>query len=133
MIVKRVLCPERLRRVPKQFSWVDQRLVRDDCIRGLSHRSLSLYLFLVTVCDADGLSYYSDTSLGHYLSFDPLMAQMARAELCAAGLIAYRSPLYQVLSLDKPDASAPAQRVVARGRGELVSVGDILRQAIGGK
>ena len=29
MIVKRLLCPERVRRVPEQFSWVDHRLVRD--------------------------------------------------------------------------------------------------------
>jgi hypothetical protein len=26
---KRILCPERLRRVPKAFSWIDHRLVRD--------------------------------------------------------------------------------------------------------
>ena len=29
MPVKRVLRAERLRRVPTQFSWIDQRLVRD--------------------------------------------------------------------------------------------------------
>jgi hypothetical protein len=29
MITKRLLCPDRLRRVPPQFSWIDQRLVRD--------------------------------------------------------------------------------------------------------
>jgi hypothetical protein len=29
MITKRLLCPERLRQVPPQFSWIDQRLVRD--------------------------------------------------------------------------------------------------------
>ena len=28
-VFKRVLCPERLRKVPEQFSWIDQRLVRD--------------------------------------------------------------------------------------------------------
>jgi hypothetical protein len=26
---KPILCPERLRRVPRQFSWIDQRLIRD--------------------------------------------------------------------------------------------------------
>jgi hypothetical protein len=29
VIKKRVLCPEQLRRVPPQFSWIDHRLVRD--------------------------------------------------------------------------------------------------------
>jgi hypothetical protein len=134
MFVKSILCPQRLRRVPKQFSWVDQRLVRENCICGISHRSLSLYLFLVTVSDADGLSYYSDASLGHYLGFDPLMAQQARGELCAAGLIAYASPLYQVLSLQGPQRSPnPHESAAPRCKGEPASVGDILRQAIGGK
>lgn len=135
MFVKRILCPQRLRRVPKQFSWVDQRLVRDDCICGISHQSLSLYLFLVTVSDADGLSYYSDASLGHYLGFDPLMAQQARAELCAAQLISYASPLYQVLSLQRSQsAPSPIPQVPATSRckGEPASLGEILRQAIGG-
>ena len=29
MPIKRVLCPERLRSIPAQFSWVDNRIVRD--------------------------------------------------------------------------------------------------------
>jgi len=29
MIEKHLLCPERVRRVPPHFSWVDHRLVRD--------------------------------------------------------------------------------------------------------
>ncbi len=28
-IKKQMLCPQRLRRIPGQFSWIDQRLVRD--------------------------------------------------------------------------------------------------------
>jgi len=135
MIAKRILCAQRLRRVPHQFSWVDQRLVREGRIRGISHHALALYLFLVTVSDADGLSYYSDASLGHYLGLDPLMAQEARAELCAAGLIAYDSPLYQVLSLGSVAREAvarPQTRPVCRSRSEPASVGEILRQAIGG-
>ena len=49
-----------LRRVPRQFSWVDQRLVRDHYIDQLSPQACALYLFLVTVADAQGLSYYAD-------------------------------------------------------------------------
>src|SRR5256885_11054040 len=43
----------KLRRVPRQFSWVDQRLVREHVIDRLSHEACALYLFLVTVADAD--------------------------------------------------------------------------------
>ena len=101
MLRKRILCPERLRRVPDQFSWVDHRLVRDGRIRGLSHGSLVLYLSLVTVGDADGLSYYADTTLGSMLALDSMELDRCRRELCRAGLVAYSRPFYQVLSLDQ--------------------------------
>ena len=54
-IQKRVLCPARLRKVPPQFNWIDQRLVRDKHIGRVSHAALALYLFLLTVADAQGL------------------------------------------------------------------------------
>ena len=58
----------KLRRVPRQFSWVDQRLVRERYIDQLSPHACALYLFLVTVADAQGLSYYADPSLCQRLS-----------------------------------------------------------------
>jgi hypothetical protein len=51
MPVKRVLRPQRLRRVPTQFSWVDQRLVRDRHFERCGVDALGLYLVLVTVAD----------------------------------------------------------------------------------
>jgi len=135
MVEKHILCPERLRRVPRQFSWVDQRLVRDRHVCGLSHQSLALYLFLVTVSDADGLSYYSDAALGRYLELDAFMVGQARAELCKAALIAYRKPLYQILSLEPGTyrtPPVPQEAPTRRGRSEMTSVGNVLRQAFGG-
>ena len=70
MIVKRLLCPERVRRVPEQFSWVDHRLVREGHIKRCGLEALALYLLLVTVGDADGVSYYSDTAVARLLSLD---------------------------------------------------------------
>src|SRR6266849_1618852 len=64
-IKKRILCPERLRRIPGQFSWIDQRLVRDRYLQHCDHGALVLYLVLVTVADAEGLSYYSDADAQH--------------------------------------------------------------------
>ncbi len=131
---KRILCPERLRRVPRTFSWIDHRLVRDGHITRCSHEALALYLFLVTVGDAEGLSYYSDTTAGRLLKMDAGVLASARRELRSAGLIAYRHPLYQVLSLDNPIACLPVQSrpVPRRGSGEAVSIGEVLRQAVGG-
>lgn len=95
-----ILCPERLRHVPRQFSWVDHRLVRDRHIQGPSAPALSLYLFLCTVADARGMSYYSDGSAGTLLQLSSGQLRDARGELMQAGLIAYRRPFYQVLSLE---------------------------------
>jgi len=117
-VIKRVLCPERLRHVPPQFSWIDHRLVRDRYMAGRSAEALALYLFLVTVADGQGLSYYSDAGISKLLPLDePALAQ-ARQELIRARLIAYEKPLYQVLSLDK--------HVPRSGQAE--SLGQILRQ-----
>jgi len=102
MRIKRVLVPERVRTVPAQFSWVDQRLVRERHIERCDPHAAALYLFLVTVADAQGLSYYADASAARYLSMDTARLRQARADLIRAGLIAYESPLYQVLALDVP-------------------------------
>ena len=96
-----MLRPERLRQVPEQFSWVDQALVRCGFIDRCDARAAALYLFLLTVADAQGLSYYGSTTLAKrlHLSMEELGA--ARAQLIAIDLIAYQTPLYQVLSLTK--------------------------------
>lgn len=136
MVAKRILCSERLRRVPKRFSWVDHRLVRDKHICGITHPSLALYLFLVTVSDADGLSYYSDEAIRRHLCLSGSMLPQARVELCSRGLIAYCRPLYQVLSLEEAPRlrgnCPPREDFPARGKNDLTSFGDILRQAMGG-
>jgi hypothetical protein len=97
--VKHVLRPERLRLVPEQFSWVDQALVQKHFIDRCDSRGAALYLFLVTVADAQGLSYYASATIAGrlHLSADELGA--ARAQLMALDLIAYQPPLYQVLAL----------------------------------
>ncbi len=100
--VKWVLRPDRLRRVPPQFSWIDQRLVRERLLERCDVQALALYLVLVTVADAKGLSYYGEASLARLLSMPAARLIQARADLIRLDLIAYERPLYQVLSLDPP-------------------------------
>jgi hypothetical protein len=107
MIRKVVICPARLRRLPRQFSWIDQRLVREGYLQRCDCEALALYLVLVTVADAQGLSYYGEDRLSRCLSLPLTQLQRARAMLVAAGLIAYQAPLYQVLDLTPP---APIDR-----------------------
>ena len=71
MTIKRVLVRERVRQIPAQFSWLDQRLVRDRHIERCDPQACALYLFLVTVADAQGLSYYSEASMRKRLSMAP--------------------------------------------------------------
>ena len=125
MMKKHLIYPEKVRRVPKQFSWVDHRLVRDHLIEQCSHQALALYLFLITVGDQQGLSYYSDRSVGARLAMDFAVLLRSRDELIRAKLIAYRKPLYQVLSLE------PLKPIRSQ-LGEPLAVGQILKQLAGG-
>ena len=118
------IVPQRRRRVPPQFSWVDHRLVRDGHVQGRSAPALALYLFLVTVADADGLSWYSEEALCRQLSCDAAQLQSARAELQQAVLIVYRKPIYQVLDLAPERVGVPP---APRRGGEAVAVGDIVQ------
>lgn len=111
---KRPISLAKLRRVPPQFSWVDQRLVRERYIDQLSHAACTLYLFLITVADAQGLSYYADASLCQRLSLTSTALHQARQALITRGLVAYQRPLYQVLALDAaPHEAIPSATPVA--------------------
>ena len=126
---RKPIMPQRQRRIPPQFSWVDHRLIRDGHVQGRSARALALYLFLVTVADAEGLSWYSEAALCRHLSWNGTELQNARAELQQAGLIVYRDPLYQVLDLSPVVVSSTSS---SRRDGEAVPVGEVLRHMLGG-
>ncbi len=98
---KALIDARRRRSIPKHFTWVDHRLVRDGHIRKCSIKSLGLYLFLVTVSDCDGLSYYGERRISEELSCAEETVPSLRSELITAGLIAYRNGIYQVLGLQE--------------------------------
>lgn len=131
-IKKRILCPERLRRIPGQFSWIDQRLVRDRYLQQCDHGALALYLVLVTVADAEGLSYYSDGTLERMLNMERVRLLGARHQLCQAGMLVYDKPLYQILSLELPLETSGVAEPAAVRSGQPMAVADILRRIVGG-
>ena len=126
MVSKVPIVAERIRKAPRHFSWIDHRLVRDRHIENCSHVAAALYLFLITVGDAKGLSYYGDPSITKRLSMDQSTLNEARANLMGAGLIAWKKPLYQVLALDVPKLEKPTPRSKI---GNALSLGDILKMA----
>jgi len=130
MITKHLLRPERLRHIPPSFSWVDHRLVRHHYLPRADHSAWALYLFLVTVADVQGLSYYSDRAIGRHLEMDAAALSAARQQLVQADLIAYQKPLYQVLALpEDPKASLAS---TSPRSGQAQSVAEVLRRALQG-
>lgn len=127
---KRIPRPERLRRPPPRFSWVDHRLVRENRLGGCTCEALALYLFLATVADAEGLSYYGEASITRHLKMDGRQLRTARACLVREDLIAYEAPFYQVLSLDAPAAAAAAPAPDRGGR--TLSMAELLAEWGGG-
>lgn len=131
MIHKHPLRPERLRQIPPSFSWLDHRLVRHQILRRGDPPTWALYLFLVTVADAQGLSYYSDASISRHLNLDAVALAAARQQLIQADLLAYQKPLYQVLALPE-EKNPPGVALTPPRSGQVRSVGEILRSALQG-
>jgi hypothetical protein len=119
---KRPISLARLRTVPHQFNWVDQRRVRERSIDQRSHEACALYLFLVTVADAQGLSFYSDRSLCARLAMTLAVLGQARQALVACALVAYQHPLYQVLALDATPREAPPSAAPVAAEDEPVDL-----------
>ena len=123
MIQKQVLVPDRVRRPPATgWSWIDRRFLRERAPR-LSHEAIVLYFFLAAVSDKDGLSFYGDASIAVRLRMTEAAVARARDELLAEGLVAYRAPLVQVLSL--PHA------IVERRGGGLLQFEELIQSLTG--
>jgi len=99
MTVKRLLFPDRVRKIEGSFSWLDHRFVTGGFLGDLSTLEILLYLFLVAVSDRNGLSFYHDDRIATLLKIDLPALGQAKEGLIRRSLIAYDSPLYQVLSL----------------------------------
>jgi len=98
-IAKGPFVRDRIRRISSGFGWVDHRLVREHYVERCSHGALALYLFLVTVADGEGVSWWSERSLSARLGMETDRLRQARAELEAADMIAFEAPVWQVLQL----------------------------------
>lgn len=129
MTTKQPIHPDRIRKVPKQFSWIDGRLVRDGYLDKCSHPAATLYLFLTTVSDAKGLSYYSDISVCKRLKMVKITLSETRSELIKLNLIAYKKPLYQVLDLAPQEINLPRNGPQDR----MQPLGQVLQQIMEGR
>ncbi|VBB43262.1 conserved hypothetical protein [uncultured Desulfatiglans sp.] len=120
MIEKRLLRPDRARKIAGSFATIEHRFLREGFWAELSHHELILYLFLIVVGDRHGLSYYSYDRI---CSLTGLLADeyiLARDGLIHKDLIAFDGRLFQVLSL--PCGS----------RTDRATVRQLIHQSLGG-
>ena len=117
MLDKRLLNPNRVRKIQGSFSWIDHRLITGGFLADLSTIEILLYLFLVAVCDRNGISFYHQDKIASLLKIDLASLGKARESLIHRSLLAYEPPLYQILSLPaRPVAPLPPEEIITRER-----------------
>lgn len=107
MIKKKILNPDRIRRINGGFSFIPHRFVCDGFLSALQQKELLLYLFLVIVSDRHGLSFYSYDAICTLLQMSLDQYITARNGLMDKDLIAFDGTLFQVLDLPE---NRPRQR-----------------------
>lgn len=92
------ILPERVRTLPRHFAWADHRL--RDRLAGLTPVEIALLFFLHLVADRSGCSFWADATIAKKLGLKEGDVIEARYGLVGKGLVAYRYPLFQLLSLE---------------------------------
>lgn len=100
-ITKALIRRDRIRSINGGFGWIDHRLVRDRYLDRCPPTALAVYLFLLTVGDADGISYWGDAAICERMTIGKAELKHARNTLIEVDLLAYEKPIYQILSLPK--------------------------------
>jgi len=99
MIKKRILNPDRIRRITGGFSFVPHRFLTDGFLATLAQKEFLLYLLLVIASDRNGLSFYSYDAICSLLRLDLDQYTEARNALIDKNLIAFDGCVFQVLEL----------------------------------
>lgn len=99
MVERRLLCPDRIRKIHGSFAFIEHRFLRDGFWASLDQHELLLYLFLVIVGDRNGMSFYSYDKICILLMVSVDEYILARDSLKEKDLIAFDGKFFQVLSL----------------------------------
>ncbi len=132
MIKKKIINPERVRRIDGGFSFIPHRFLTQGFIASLGQKELLLYLFLILVADRYGLSFYSYNricSLLH-ISVDEYVA--ARQSLINKDLIAFDGTLFQVLELPQKPLPGPTVCPSRSKNKNPVPIGQVIQQSLKG-
>ncbi|MBW2203616.1 MAG: hypothetical protein JRF52_05840 [Deltaproteobacteria bacterium] len=130
MIKKKILVPNRVRRIQGGFSFIPHRFLTDGFLASLSQIEILLYLFLIIVSDRNGLSFYSYDAICTLLQLNVDDYIEARDTLIKKDLIAFDGTLFQVLDLP----GKPAQKKQVKFLSQLhrrSDIRDLIQQSIG--
>ena len=108
-----ILAPDRLRRPPGSFAWIDHRLRSSGLLPMLDPPEIGLYLFLVLAADKNGLSCWRLDRIEREMPcFDRHVLWKARDRLLELDLVAFKpwrasdpDGVYQVLSIRRTGAA----------------------------
>jgi len=127
MIKKKILNPDRIRRIQGGFSFIPHRFLTDGFLASLSQTEILLYLFLVLASDRNGLSFYSYNAICTFLQITADEYIEARDSLIKKDLIAFDDTLFQVLDLPKGSVQKEQRR--SPGHGSL-KIQELIHQSI---
>jgi hypothetical protein len=107
MIEKKILQPNRVRRIDGGFSFIPHRFLTDGFLSSLSQKEILLYFFLILASDRCGLSFYSYDAICSFLQISLDQYIEARDSLIRKDLIAFDGTLFQVLDLPNHPVEDP--------------------------
>jgi hypothetical protein len=134
MIKKKIISPQRVRRIDGGFSFIPHRFLTAGFLKSISQHELLLYVFLILAADRYGLSYYSYERICSLLHMTVEQYTAARNALIEKDLIAFDGTLFQVLSLP----CRPTQLSMNKPKGQLAgcqapaAIGPIIAQLFKG-
>ena len=132
MIKKKIINPQRVRRIDGGFSFIPHRFLAKGFLASLGQKELLLYLFLILAADRYGLSFYSHEricSLLH-LRVDEYVA--ARDSLINKDLLAFDGTLFQVLELPQHPLPAPTASYSRTKNKTPVPIAQLIHQRLKG-
>lgn len=90
---------DRVRIIPRQFSWIDRDLLHRGLLDELSRDEIALYFFLTLVASPEGTSFWSHARIAEWLKLSLDDHLRALSGLIKKDLVAFKYPTFQVLSL----------------------------------
>ena len=130
MIRKKILAPERIRRIDGGFSFIPHRFLTDGFLASLDQKQLLLYLFLILVSDRHGLSFYSYDAICSLLEFSLDQYIEARDGLIARDLIAFDGTIFQVLELPSRPKQDLAPASIAESGRDPALIARLIKQSL---